>query len=87
VLANAQRTSAGKNFLLSIGNRRFAPLLALLAAFQHFAFLPTTLLWQTGDLPNISVRTVPAIFYAPHFYTLFSAISRFWGDKINNILE
>jgi len=38
-------------------------------------------------LPNISVRTVPAIFYAPHFYTLFSAISRFWGDKINNILE
>ena len=50
-------------------------------------FLPTPLFWQTGDLPNISVRTVPAIFYAPHFYTLFSAISRFWGDKINNILE
>jgi len=50
-------------------------------------FLPTPLFWQTGDLPNISVRTVPAIFYAPHFYTLFSAISRFWGDQINNILE
>jgi len=50
-------------------------------------FLPAPLFWQTGDLPNIRVRTVPAIFYAPHFYTLFSAISRFWGDQINNILE
>ena len=50
-------------------------------------FLPAPLFWQTGDLPNISVRTVPAIFYASHFYTLFSAISRFWGDQINNILE
>ena len=29
MLANAQRTSAGKNFLLSIGNPRFASLLAL----------------------------------------------------------
>jgi hypothetical protein len=48
VLANAQRTSAGKNFLLSIGNRRFAPLLALLAAFRHFAFFANTAVLANG---------------------------------------
>jgi hypothetical protein len=57
-------------FLPSIGNLLFAPLLALLAAFQHFAFLPAPLFWQTGDLPNIRVRSVSAIFCAPHFLAL-----------------
>jgi len=38
------------------GNLLFAPLLALLAASQHFAFLPTPLFWQTGDLPNTISR-------------------------------
>jgi hypothetical protein len=68
-LPNARRASAGKIFFLP-GNLLFAPLLALLAASQHFAFLPTTLLWQTGDLPNIRVHGVPAIFCAPYFLAL-----------------
>jgi hypothetical protein len=59
-----------KEFFPSIGNLCFAPLLALMAVSQHFAFLPTTLLWQTGDLPNIRVRSVSAIFCAPYFLTL-----------------
>ena len=57
-------------FLPSIGNPLFAPLLALLAASQHFAFLPTPLFWQTGDLPNIRVHSVSAIFCAPYFLAL-----------------
>jgi len=42
VLSNARRTSAGKIFLPSIGNLLFAPLLVMLAAFQHFAFFANT---------------------------------------------
>ena len=33
-------------------------------------FLPTPLFWQTDDLPNIRVRSVSAIFCAPHFLAL-----------------
>jgi len=32
--------------------------------------LPTPLFWQTGDLPNIRVRSVSAIFCAPYFLAL-----------------
>jgi hypothetical protein len=66
-LAKRAKSIGWKDFFLP-GNLLFAPLLALLAASQHFAFLPTTLLWQTGDLPNIRVHGVPAIFCAPHFW-------------------
>lgn len=45
-------------------------------------FLPTPLFWQTGDLPNISVRTVPAIFYAPYFLALSVWLCGFSIDKI-----
>ena len=48
VLANARRTSAGKNFLPSIGNLCFAPLLALMAVFQHFAFFANTAVLANG---------------------------------------
>ena len=64
------------------GNLLFAPLQALLAAFQYFAFLPTTLFWQTGDLPNIRVRSVSAIFCAPYFLALSVCLYGFAIDKI-----
>ena len=69
-------------FLPSIGNLLFAPLLALLAAFQHFAFLPTTLLWQTGDLPNIRVHGVPAIFCTQYFLELSVLLCELSIDRI-----
>lgn len=64
------------------GNLLFAPLLALLAAFQHFAFLPTTLLWQTGDLPNIRVHGVPAIFCTQYFLELSVLLCELSIDRI-----
>lgn len=45
-------------------------------------FLPTPLFWQTGDLPNIRVRSVSAIFCAPHFLELSVWLCGFSIDKI-----
>ena len=74
-------------FLPSIGNLLFAPLLALLAAFQHFAFLPTTLFWQTGDLPNIRVHGVSAIFCTPYFLALSVWLCGFSIDKMTMLFS
>ena len=45
-------------------------------------FLPTPLFWQTGDLPNIRVHTVSAIFCAPYFLELSVWLCGFSIDKI-----
>ena len=80
-LAKRAKSIGWKDFFLP-GNLLFAPLLALLAASQHFAFLPTTLLWQTGDLPNIRVHSVSAIFCAPYFLALSVWLCGFSIDKM-----
>ena len=45
-------------------------------------FLPTPLFWQTGDLPNIRVRSVSAIFCIPHFLELSVLFCEFSIDRI-----
>ena len=45
-------------------------------------FLPTPLFWQTGDLPNIRVRSVSAIFCASYFLALSVCLCGFSIDKM-----
>ena len=45
-------------------------------------FLPTPLFWPTGDLPNIRVHSVSAIFCAPYFLEVHSTTMQPQGSRV-----